>query len=280
MGSRGLVYGVPKPSIHIDETNWQEFAPSQGVVNWGGHQRFCSAKWGKPNSTLPRLPANFQTIPRDEVPSRARDLWQAEATLVHRFRRMAAKNGGKPITKDQDGLSYCHAFCTTSGIEITRDIQGESYVELSPSFIGNIITNFSNSGAYIEDDLECAAEYGAPSVEFVPECSLSRDWYTKNREATIKNAALHRITGFTSLGYGEGMAERMWTCLLQGWPVVIALNWWSHAILSLAIDDSLEWWDLNSWGTEYGDDGIFTLSLGRGTADAAWVPTACVASLV
>lgn len=279
--SRGEVFGVAKPSIHIDETNWREFAPSaEGFVDWGGHRRFCSARWGKPNSKLPSLPPSFKTIPRNEVASRARDLWQAEATLVHRFRRMAAKNGGKSCTKDQDGLSYCHAFCTTSGVEITRDIQGESYVELSPSFVGNLITNFSNSGAYIEDDLECAVKYGVCSVDFVPECSLSKDWYNNRRNETLENAALHKIEGFTSLGYGEGMAERMWTCLLQGWPVVKALNWWSHAILGLSIDPDFEWWDLNSWGTEYGDGGIFTQSIGRGTADAAWVPTACVASLL
>lgn len=279
--SRGSVFGVSKPSIHIDESNWQQFAPSaEGFVDWGGHKRFCAAKWGKINPKLPSLPQSFRSIPREEVPSRARDLWQAEATVVHRVRRMAAKNGGKSITKDQDGLSYCHAFCSASGIEITRDIQGESYVELSPSFIGNLITGFSNSGAYIEDDLECAVEYGCSSVEFVPECNLSRDWYNKNREATMANAALHKVTGWTSLGYGSGLADRTWTCLLQGWPVVIALNWWSHAILALSIDPDFEWWDLNSWGNDYGDDGIFTLALGRGTPDAAWVPTACVASLV
>lgn len=269
-----------RPKLNINDQNWHQYAPGAGgYVDWGGHRRFCSAKWGKPNSTLPQLPQSFKLIPKEEVASRAKDLWQAEATLVHRFRKM---NGDKSCTKDQDGLSYCHAFCTTSMTELARELQGEKYVELSPSFVGNIITGFTNSGAYIEDDMQCVIDYGISSVEFVPECSISRDWYNKNREATMANAALHKLTGWTALGSSrdEYMAAKVWTCLLQGIPVVKAHNWWSHAISGLFIDGDFKWWDLNSWGHDYGDDGVFTQDLSKGTADAAWVPTACIASLL
>jgi hypothetical protein len=57
------------------------------------------------------------------------------------------------------------------------------------------------------------------------------------------------------------------------------LSWWSHAICqigaSLLSDGTIVLDMINSWGSSYGDNGRFQLSLSRGTYDmGAFAPAA------
>lgn len=260
--------------IHIDESNYKDF--SHEFVLGGGEKRHMACKYGKPKPGFASLPDTFKIIPDNETASRSRDLKQSKADLLSLFRSKVKK------VKDQNGLSYCHAFSAASAIEMTRALQGESYVELSPSFIGNLVTNFQNAGAYIEDDLEVAVKYGCCSTEFVPECSLSRDWYNKRKEETLANAALHKIDNWVNLGYDRGggsLNDKVRTCLLQRIPVCVALDFMSHAILYLNVEEDGTWVWLNSWGENWSDHGVATIEKRRGSPSAAWVPASCIASI-
>lgn len=258
----------------IDETNYQQFAGP--YVDFDGHRRYNATKYGKASRLISSLPETFRIIPKNESASRARDLEQSGADLISTFRKSGLK------VKDQDGISYCHAECTTSGIEVIRHLQGESYHELSAAFIGNMVTNFQNAGAYIEDDLECAVKYGCAETKFVPSNNLSREWYNKNKDAVLANAALHKIDGWVNLGYARGsgsLNDKVRTALQQRMPVVVALDWWGHAILYLHYFENDDWGFLNSWGLGYGDKGIGRLSNGKGSPSAAWIPASCLANL-
>jgi len=258
----------------IDESNYQQFAGP--YVDFGGERRYNSTKYGKYSSGIVSLPESFKIIPKAESKSRSRDLEQSGADLISTFRKSGIK------VKDQNGTNYCHANCTASAIEITRQLQGDSYRQLSPAFIGNMITNFQNAGAYIEDDLECAVKYGCAETSLVPANNLSREWYNKNREAVLANAALYKIDGWVNLGYARGagsLNDKVRTALQQRMPVVVALDWWSHAILYLHYFENDDWGFLNSWSESYGDKGIGRLSNGKGSPSAAWIPASCLANL-
>lgn len=261
----------------IDDGNYQEYAGVNGVVEYAGEKRYLSCKYGKVKPGFVSLPQTFKVIPQSDHASRARDLLQAKADLMSTTLRSGRKR------KDQNGISYCHAHATASGIEVVRDLQGESYADLSPSFIGNLVTNFQNAGAYIEDDLEVAVKYGCCTTEFVPMNSLTRNWYNQNKEATFANAALHKIDNWVNLGYasrGGELDSRVKTCLLQRIPVVVALNWWGHAILYLNVFENGDYGFENSWGDGYGEKGMGRLSASRGSPSAAWIPSSCIASLL
>ena len=261
----------------IDESNYRDFTGVNGVVEIAGDKRHLCCKYGKATPGMVSLPESFKIIPRNEVASRSKDLVQSGADLISMVRRSKIK------IKDQNGTNYCWVNCTASAIEYNRELQGEPYVELSPAFIGNMGSNFTNSGGYIEDALEIAVKYGCPSVEYVSPNNLSREWYNKNKEATFANAALHKITNWVNLGYARGagsLNDKVRTCLLQRIPVVVALDWWSHAILYNHVFENFDWGFQNSWTASYGDKGMGRLSESKGSPSAAFIPASSIASLL
>lgn len=260
--------------FYFDESNCQI---ENGSVHAGGETRYLTCQVGKKSSQIASLPENFKIIPDNETASRAKDLIQSGSDLLSVFRRKIKK------VKDQGSTNYCHAFAAASAIEMQRALQGEAHVEMSPSFIGNLVTNFQNAGAFIEEDLEVAIKHGCCTTEFVPEINLSRRWYNENKEATLANAALHKIDGWVNLGYagqGTDLAARVRTCLLQRIPVVVHLGWLPHAVLYLRVEPNGDWNWLNSWNESWGDKGCAITEKRKGAPYAAWVPYSCIASLL
>lgn len=260
----------------IDEQNYRDYVGENGVVEYAGDKRYLCCKYGMQKPGFASLPEGFKIIPKNETASRSRDLVASGADLVSLTRRSKRK------IKDQNGTNYCWVNCAASAIEYMREIQGDPYVELSPAFIGNLGSNFTNSGGYIENALEIAVKYGCCTTEFVSPNNMSRKWHNENKDAVFANAALHKVTNWVNLGYARGsgsLNDKVRTCLLQRMPVVVALNWWSHAILYNHVFDNFDWGFENSWSESFGDKGMGRLSEGKGSPDAAWVPAACLASL-
>lgn len=259
-------------AVFIDDRNYKEY--SGDYVEFGGEKKFNATKFGKPNPGFASLPSNFKVIPFNETASRVRDMKQAGADLVSRKKRSKIK------TKDQNGTNYCWVNCAASAIEYTRELQGESYRELSPAFLGNLGSNFTNSGGYVEDALELSVKYGCATVASVPTNNLSRQWYNQNRDAVFADAARHKVTNWVDLGYGGNgsLDDQVRTLLLQNQPVVVALNWWSHAILYVAVTENGDWVILNSWGDSWGEQGIGVIERRRGSPNAAFAAAASLAT--
>lgn len=266
--------------IIIDESNWREHAPDgNGILdkdnpNSGGEERRfgCMPRVSQPGSLKFAAPATFVAYPRNELSGRIKDTGSA-------LRKLSAFAGIR--CKDQASTNYCHANSPALAIEILRAVQGESHVELSPGSIGGPVTGYRNDGAVIEDDLRQVVEFGAATVDFVPANQISKSGW---KPGAVENAALHKVTQWWDLGNKDDrMFLRCATLVLQGIPVCVGYNWWSHAVtLTGLVEISSGKFGFefrNSWGASYGDDGYGILAEGKGTPDSAYAPRQATASV-
>lgn len=220
---------------------------------------------------------DFELIPRNEWASRLKDIEQAGADLITFGRKAGIK------VKDQNGTNYCHAFSPATCIEYARAIAGEQYVEMSAGSIGGPVTNYTNSGAWINQDLRHIIQKGCASTEFVPMRQIRRNGWKPGAE---ENALLHRVTHwYDMMSKRDGkMFERVMTQILLGRCVAFALNWMSHAMTYVhgvhLGGNRFALIAQNSWGEQDGDRGFRTFEEGRGTPDEAYVPFQATASLI
>ena len=269
-------------SLVIDESNWREQIGDQGKLDadhpqsGGTERRFgCLPRQSAPGSLKFAAAPTFDVYPRHELSSRIKDLIQSQSTLRHISKRAGIQ------CKDQANTNYCHANSPALAIEMLRAVQGESHVVLSPGSIGGPVTGYRNDGAVIEDDLRQIVEYGAATVDFVPANQVSKSGW---KPGAVENAALHKVTHWWDLGAKDDrMFLRCATLVLQGIPVCVGYNWWSHAVtLTGLVEISSGKFGFefrNSWGASYGDDGYGILAEGRGTPDSAYAPRQATASV-
>lgn len=178
--------------------------------------------------------------------------------------------GMKPL--DQDGQGYCWAYSTTSGVMISRVINGLPYVRLSAHMVACIIKGYRDQGGWNAQSVAFVAEHGVPSVEFWPEKSMNR----ANDNAVMRaNAKEHQLVEFMDLDDGGPNLKRQCaTCLINNIVYASDHNWWSHSVLAAYLrkwgpdgrDFELE--ILNSWG-EWSDRGWGILAGSKATPNGA-----------
>ena len=169
-----------------------------------------------------------QLIPMDEVIDRIRLKELHHATPIDVHRRLVAR-GKVSSVLNQNGLGYCHAFSPTVAVRMLRAVQGLDDIELSASSIGGPVTQFTNSGAYIFNDLQQIAKYGI--------CPVEHDGKTIYPMTTTKNYWTPEAKQLAALSiceeYWEGTNRddhQVLSCLLTDKPVCGGWNWWGHAV--------------------------------------------------
>jgi len=207
-------------------------------------------------------------IPRAEWPDRIADMVRTKTRISDIVKDSPLK------IKDQKQTNYCHANSPARVVEILRLIQGQSYVELSPGSIGGPITNFTNSGAWILDDLKQVVKGGVASTDYVPLNQISKAGW---KQGAVENALLHQVTEWVEIPRGRVAFDYCMTLALCRIPVCVAYNWWRHAttVEDPYMDDNGKFGlrESNSWGTGYGQQGYFILMEGKGTPDESYAPS-------
>lgn len=263
----------------IDETNYMQLAPPSRRVLINGEWRYNAVKpRRRPPGTLPyAAPPNFPITPRGEWDALIAQLDTRKATIRHLSDRSGP--AGKPIpSKDQNGTNFCHANSPAYIIELLRAKQNQPYIEMSAASIANPITGGQNAGAYIDDDLEQIVKAGCCDVKLYPANFVGLSKWTAEAKA---NAALHKVVEWWDMMPDDRMFDRVATLVLQGVPVAVAYNWWSHAVTAVGlvkVDGRYGLLCRNSWGGGYGDNGFFVLMEGKGTPDEAYAPRVVFAS--
>lgn len=275
-------------AIIIDDDNWRDHIGIQhddGSVilpddhpNNGGERRFmgCMPRQSEPGTLPYCAKPDFKLISRNEWSSRIKDREQSGST-----NRGVIDHAGVECL-DQNGTNYCWVNSPAGAVMSVRAMQGESYVKLSPASLGGPLTGYRNIGGYLDDALRGATEMGFASTDFVPPNSLRK---SDRKSGTEANALLHRVTKWWDMmSKSDGqMFDRCATLLLQGIPVCVGYNWWSHAVTLIDLVEispgKFGFKFRNSWGASYGDNGYAILAEGKGTPDDAYAPWQATANL-
>lgn len=206
-------------------------------------------------------------IPRAEWPDLIADMERTRSRLSD-----VMEDAGIP-SLDQNGTNFCHANSPALATMLIRAVQGLPLVLLSPGFLGSIVTNGRNVGAWILDDIEKAAVHGFAPQSLVPANFVGLNFH-KDARAEAKKYVIEEWWDFPRNRDGKSF-DRMMTSLFRRVPVCTAHNWWSHAVTALDPvykDGKFGARFRNSWGRSYGTNGYFVMMEGKGTPDEAYAP--------
>lgn len=199
----------------------------------GGHERkmLCLPRKSKPGEWCPRAKDHIPLIPRDEWSE-----W-SDTTLRDKVRQVL----------DQDGVGSCATESTTQSVMVARAMAGLPFVLLNPWYIYHTTSGGRDRGSSIDENLRFAREHGIASEAVWPR---SKGWRKRPSDEAIENAKKYRIEEF----YDIQTVDEFVSALLCGFPVVWGAK--GHSVLKVEHRSEREGLDVNSWGTDWGDDGF------------------------
>lgn len=255
----------------FDESNYHLLLPDDdGFIaanKGGGSRRYCGAKPRPAGRTLlGARRSSVKTIPRSKWPELIAEMERTKTRLSDFYKAAAC-----PVL-DQDGFGWCHAYSPTSAIFALRAVSRQIKVDLSPASIAGPVTNWTNRGAWIGDDLASIMEVGCATREYVPDFCTNP---AKCKSGWKENARLHRATDCFELGNRN--FDEVMTYLLCRIPVCVGYNWWGHAVTlfdPVYVNGKFGVRLLNSWGLGWGEEGWGVLMEGKGTPDESYAPIA------
>lgn len=221
-------------------------------------------------------PFDLPLLPRSEWPDRIAYREQNNALLTK-----LCDQAGSGI-KNQQSLPYCWIFGVTRTVEITRVVQGQPVVSLSPASAGGPITGYVKRGGYGSAGLKYVREHGLVPSSMWPDTAVDRKYDTPETRAERPKYRVQEWYDVVDYGDRSSSFDRVATCLLLGIPLSLSYNWWGHLVCGvdlvrlpsgkygIRID--------NSWGANWGTGGRSILEEGKGTPDAAECPRTVVAS--
>ncbi len=175
---------------------------------------------------------------------------------------------------DQKSTNYCHAFSTVDAMVAARAKAGHPYARLSAMSIGGPITGWRNKGAWPEDDLMRAVEYGACPYSYQDsEFSFRPKSWTPGWEKAAEDYQVDEW--LDGLIPGKSF-DALVTFALRSIPACVGYKWWSHAISAAYRVKKLDngkyaVLNRNNWGMDYGDVGFLWMEEGtrrsQGTPD-------------
>jgi len=166
---------------------------------------------------------------------------------------------------DQNGLSWCHGWGTTTAYEVASAAAGNRYVELAPESVAGRVVNWNpDEGADPEDDMRVLQQYGACARSF-----LDKPWSTNPKSwksGWEADAATHKALGYAI------PTDKLWevagTCALKNIATSTWYNWWGHCISgSYRLKNEngkIYRKDRNNWGAKWGDNGFCWFEEGDG----------------
>lgn len=213
---------------------------------------------------------NEMLVPRDEWKDRALEMAERKSRIVD-----LCDAAGLGV-KDQGQTNFCWANAPCHALEITRIIQNQPMVKLSPASVACQINGFRNQGGWGEDALRFLVEHGAVPESQWPANAISKKYLT---EANKTAAMQYRVTEWWRLEPRN--LEQLISCLLLRMTPAVGYTWWGHEVTAVGVTWSGTDFDIdidNSWGSGWGTNGRGALKGKKRLPDDAVVPRVAVAS--
>lgn len=252
----------------ISDENWQQHCdPGDGRCGTLARD-FRKVPYG----SIPGVPAGAEIpiIPMEEWPDRIADKERTKSTLKHLWAE-------SPIgILNQGQVSYCHAFSAVGGAMLQRWQEGLPFKMLSASSVGGPVTGWRNAGAYIHDDLQQMIRGGIASTDFVPMLTTNR---SDCKQGWEQDALRYKVTEWKDVPPRDFLIHG--SLLLSNHPVIVGLNYWSHAVEDLVLRDldqtkaATNWLRYgfefaNSWAATWGNAGFGIRTGNKALADAIY----------
>lgn len=168
---------------------------------------------------------------------------------------------------DQNGYPYCWAHGPTQAMCYWQVKAGEPKRQFSAISVAAPVKNFAKVGGWGDQALAYIAENGINYADDWPINAHDRRYFNAENKAKAKE---NRVTEWWDLKPRD--FPELVTCLLNGFPVSVAYNWWRHLVC--AIDVVVKGGEVcvlidNSWGSRWGDNGLSVLCGSKKYADEA-----------
>lgn len=199
-------------------------------------------------------------IPVCDLPTVPHGEWR-ERIEYHKENKLRPLDFHKQVpVLNQASLRFCWCFAPVAGVMNRLAYQGIDPVpELSAAAIASQYKKGRNVGGTVAQGVE-ACLGGIPSVDYWPNDKLKETGFDKS----TSDAKFNSLATFTELGGNQ--LDRVISVLLgdDPRPVAIALPWWRHAVLALAVDYSVVGRNYglvyaNSYGPQWEKGGYGTL---------------------
>ncbi|MBN9522261.1 hypothetical protein J0H58_27710 [bacterium] len=227
-------------------------------------------------------PTQIQKIDRSEWSARIKERKQLGVGL--RFVRERMNDGRPHVSLDQNGQGYCWSYSGAHAVMYSRAAAGMPYRRLSAHAVACVIKGFRDEGGWCGLSAEKYAKDGCPTVQDWPEKSMSRSYNTAAVWEVAKlNRVADQVVDLTRAVYDRNLSfDLVVSLLLVNVPVQIDLNWWSHSVCAIDVDEvepgSFGIVIQNSWTDAWGDRGLGTLQGNRAIPDGAVATTSVVAA--
>lgn len=189
----------------------------------------------------PRVRDEFRIIPKRD--------WK---DAIDERRKLQAENKYHVKYILRQSYNSCASESLTGALMSTEVRQGNEKVELlNPLPLYRLVNGGRDAGSSLSDNISAAAKYGIPSEKAWP---YSKGWRKKPSDAAMQDALRHRPLEYFRVSDNEEFG----TALLLNFFVYFGYS--GHAIYACDLVDTRRFYYVNSWGKDFGNNGIGTLS--------------------
>lgn len=183
--------------------------------------------------------------------------------------------------KNQKSMPYCWVYCVTHAVEITRGMQGQKPVKLSPESVGAPVSGWRKVGGWPTRALKYGVDKGWATEASWPWGQINRSMDNDKTRAERPNYQVDEWYDDNS-NSKQRRFELMVSLLLRNIPCPIALMWWSHAVLATDVvlvgRNEYGIRIRNSWGLGYGTNGTAVITGSKMYPDELCAPRLATAA--
>ncbi|MEE9185232.1 MAG: hypothetical protein V3U39_12275 [Acidimicrobiia bacterium] len=153
-------------------------------------------------------------------------------------------------TLDQNGFGSCASEGIAGCTMFCEEKQGFPAEPLNAFALYRYVNGGRDGGSSLSDNITAAARYGIPSERVWPR---SNGWRTRLSDEAKRDALRHRPDEV----YRVSNRVEFGTALLMGFVVYAGYS--GHAWFAVDLIDTTRFYWKNSWGADWGDNGVGTL---------------------